>query len=163
MFIFNILMITSYFTGYSLLRVTEVVQMLVFQGFSNMAELHRWLITQPDTASQPFVHVLTLRFYYTHIYILFLLKYLTTYSKWTLVLRKWFCSFIKKLKLSIGLYQPRDFHLWCIIQVVYIQAQSYQQSCTAIWTKYLLLCKTINTITALKLQTNNVNNNVNKY
>ncbi len=74
-------MITSYFTGYSLLRVTEVVQMLVFQGFSNMAELHRWLITQTDTASQPFVHVLTLRFYYTHIYILFLLKYLTTYSK----------------------------------------------------------------------------------
>ncbi len=48
--------------------------MLTSQGGASMATLHSWLNTQPDTIAEFFVHVSAQRFYFTHIYIPFILS-----------------------------------------------------------------------------------------
>ncbi len=48
--------------------------MLTSWGGANMATIHSWLNTQPDKVSQFFIHVLSQRFHFTHIYIPFILS-----------------------------------------------------------------------------------------
>ncbi len=59
---------------YALNITVTLIQMLVFHCVANIAVLHSWLSTQADKVAQRFVHVLAQRFYFTLIYIPFILK-----------------------------------------------------------------------------------------